>query len=173
MALLGLLTGFAALLFLETALLPHFFGSALPSISPSFLVLGIAVQPLRSGFWFAAMSGLLYEIITPAPSVPATLFAVGIWCAMHAFDALTTWDEPLRRLAMIAVGLLGAPILWLLSSLVGSFVFDVSPHVLITSDIFSRFALREILFVLLWVSVFAWVSVRRFRRRRALELAHL
>ena len=167
------LGSYLAILLAEVSLLPHLVGTAVPALSAATLVLGIGLQDFRSGFWFVGLAGLLRDIILPGAVLPHTLFGFILFFAMQSFTALAPWDQPLREIAAVGVGLLFLPVAWMGGSLIAAALFDLPMRTLSGADFASRFALREGIFAAVWFSIVVRYRLRRFERRRMAELTWL
>lgn len=158
---------YLAAFLLEGAVLPVFFGARVPALSLTVLLIGVAFQDFWAGFWFASFAGLLRDVLASA-AFPYTVFALLLFGCLQLFLTFVQWDDPLRRLGAILIGLLAAPPVWLASSAVGHLFFHLPLRAITLSDLTSRFAFGEAAFAASWFLVFSWCALRVARRKRSL-----
>ena len=162
---------FVAIVF-EIAILPQWFGSAVPAISIAVFFLGVAFQGFWPALWFAGLAGILRDVIAPSQDATHTLFFFGIFFVMQFFAFVSNWDEIARRIAAIGAGIIiGIPLSWFAASLVGRSFFHLATPVFSVSELLSRSGAIESIFTIVWFSVAVWVSIRwvRTMRRRAMS----
>ncbi|MBI4132907.1 MAG: hypothetical protein HY473_02375 [Candidatus Sungbacteria bacterium] len=158
--------GYAAALLVEVFVLPSFLGSSVPAVASAVLILGIAFQEFMPGFWLAAASGVMRDLVRPAGVVPHAAVFLVVFLAMRAVMRSRRWDEPVRRASAVAAGLVSLPLALVGSNWAGAAFFDIRWGWLGWTDLVSRPAAGELLFALAWFSVFSWLMLRWVARKR-------
>lgn len=163
MKLAGWIGIYVAALLTEVAALPRFLGSTVLALTAPALLLGVSYQRFWPGFVFAALVGVLRDVV--AGGGVHTLSVVGAFFAMHAFRSLAPWEEPASRIGMVAIGLAALPVSSRLAAeITGSFgAADAGAD---WAGLFGAGVPAEALFALAWFAVFSWVEIRRTSRRR-------
>ncbi|GEM_PF-2398602 len=157
---------FVLALLVEVAVLPDRVGSFATAISFAVLIMGIAWQDFRGGFFFVGLAGIFRDSIAPADTVSHTLFFVIVFLLMWFFIALFGWDEPARWIGAIVSAFALLPLSWNLSSLIMRALFHVSPPLFYLSDIYSRWFLVNSMVTSLWLLLLSWSMVRWSRKHR-------
>lgn len=165
--------GYVAGMLLDTVFLPVFFNAGGFFFELPVLLFGVLLQPAWFSFLYVMGAGILRDIVAP-PLVPSyTLFFLFLFLVVRGFSAFAPWDEPLRRIASVAVGLLSTPFVWAASALVTRILFHPANPAGFAPRIAPSFAAGEVLFVGLWFCIFSWLAVKRFRKTRADELGRI
>lgn len=149
----------------EISFLPSFFHSVVP-LSFSVLILGIALQEFEPGFWFAGLAGFSHDLVAPHAAGSHTVFFLAVFFSVHAFASVTQWEEPLRKISKVVVGLITAPVLWMLSTASVRIFFTSAVPTVRWADMPRMLTRGDYLFVSAWVILFAYVSLRRFQHER-------
>ena len=161
---------YLAVLIAEVTVLPQWLGVSAPALHFGVLAIGIASQDFLPGFLFAGLSGIARDALAP-PSVAAhALFSLAVFFCMRLFLALSDWDEPMRRIGAVAIGILTAPPAWLIASAIAALVFGAASPAPGIADLWTTTALRETLFAAIWFLAFSWLAFRRGRHTRESEL---
>lgn len=167
------LVAYLAVLIAEIAVLPQWLGSSTPAAHFGVFVIGIAFQEFFPGFLFASISGIMRDALAPPFVATHTLFALAVFFSMRLFFALSDWDEPMRRIGAVAIGILATPPAWLIASAIGRAIFGAASPALDIAGLWTTAALRETLFIAAWFSVFSWLAFRRVRHTRESELTRI
>lgn len=161
-----------AMLF-EIFIFPFFFGTSVPSLTTIVSLMGIVFQEFVPGFWFAGLSGVMRDILSPQAAAWHTIFSLSIFFAVRFFMAVTQWEEPLGRISAVAAGLLAIFPVWFFSSAAGRFFFGIEGPRIAWGDFASGFAIRGMIFAALWFSAFSWLAVKLWGKKKSRRLEHL
>lgn len=163
---------FLAILF-ESFIFPAFFGINSPSLGTAVFLMGVSLQEFVPGFWFAGLSGAIRDAISLQSSAWNTIFSLGLFFAVRLFLTASQLEEPLRGISAVAVGLLAILPVWFLDSAAGIFFFGAEGPHLAWQDLASPLARREIIFAIGWFSVFSWLAIKLWEKKRNRRLWHL
>lgn len=166
MRLLVFLASFVAWLIIEIAALPVLLGVPAPPISGVLVATGILMLSPGAGLAFACFAGMLLDIMSPAVAPSGVAAALTIFFAVAAFRSFVAWDEPLKKIGALLVGLASLPLGGAVGALVSRVVFGLPVPLPKLSDLTSRPALTMLFVSALWLGAFAWYAVRRFDRVR-------
>lgn len=171
-ALLWFLAYLSALL-AESVAVPAITGRFSPLLTIPVLLIGITRLNFWPGLFFALTSGLARDIASPAGWEVHAITHLGIFLAVAGLRRCTQWEEPLAGVGAVAVGLAALVPGRALAVWLGNAVFGTSAAPFGWHDAFTRAALFDAAFIILWGSGFLYLAIARSRLRRARRLAHL
>ncbi len=165
---------YIAAVIVETALLPGLAGSYwVHSLSTTLLIVGIASQSFSDGFWLASLAGFIFDALLAAPAaISAIAFAMAVFAVISTFKALVELDEPLYSIASVVIGFAALPLAWFLA-ISASKLLDTRIEAATRVLMPMRFMANEAVFALVFVMIYAWVSIHRFSKKRVQELSSL
>ncbi|RJQ37795.1 hypothetical protein C4552_00150 [Candidatus Parcubacteria bacterium] len=158
------LLGYIATLGIEIAVLPAEGILAVLPLAHLLLVTAIAFERTGRAFWIAACAGIIRDSIALGASGSHAIVFLAQVAIIAGVRALADWDEPLRTIMALAIGLAATPLAALVSfgitpivsgeSVVGPwYAFPVAPSA-------SAFASAGA-----WVGALAFLMIRGFFRR--------
>lgn len=160
-------------LFLDMVCFSRLFGSAAPTISFGVFLLAAASQRFWPGLGFAGCAGVARDIVAAHQDATHAIFFLATFLVIQGVEVVSSWDEPMQRIAGVVAGVVAIPLTWSMAEGLGQMVFHHTPHLLVWSDIASVPGVSEAVFTIVWVSLFAWFSLRWFRSRRSSALERL
>lgn len=171
MSVLFWFVSFAVALVIEISFLPHLSGGWVPTLTTIPLLAGIAVQSFPAGLLFAALAGMLRDVV--AGGGIHLLIALGTFFSMRLFLGLTQWEKPLGAIAAVAVGLILQPVMWFLAAEAARPLFHIEAPTFGLVHGAGKEVLKDILFTFAWFGLFSWLAIRRARRNSERRLRHI
>lgn len=170
---LAWLLAFSGSLLVAATVAPTFLGAASPDLARAVFVLGAALQRFRPAFWFTLVAGLLGDLLAFGSSTSYTLAAFLVFFVVRAVLSVSSWEEPMRRIAAVASGVVAGPFAFALASFLPPLLFGLPPAPSPWPAVRGRTFSVELLFTIVWFSLFVWVSMARFRVRQRARLARI
>ena len=175
MKAIGWFIAYVAALIMEMAVLPQWLGGWVPTLGAPVLLLGFVFQRFWPGLVFAGLAGLFRDALGNG-NATYTLLILGTFFVIHATGILLSWgDEPWRRIGSVGAGLAATPFLWFLTTRFSRSLFgSAAAAPVVPNDAWAISpAMHEVAFMVVWFSVFVWVTIRRARVTRARRLERL
>lgn len=161
--------GFVLGLILEASLLPVWIGGATPPIASAVFLAAVSGLAFWPGLFFAGFAGFTRDLLLPGTGAVGSVSSFAVFFAVQAFGALTQWEEPLKRIGALLVGLLAVIPGWLFGILAGRIFFATPLPAPAFGDLGSQPAVLAAAFHILWISIYSWFLIRaaqRFSLRR-------